>query len=62
MILPPLFRPDKPRIPFEDMDCKVTFQVNLIMMILSPSSNSKQSPAGYWSSQQLWSLPKNSWR
>ena len=26
-------RPDKPRIPFEDMDCKVTFQVIFIIKI-----------------------------
>ena len=27
LILTPSLRPDKPRIPFEDMDCKVTFKV-----------------------------------
>ena len=27
LILPSLFRPDKPRIPFEDMDCKLRFKV-----------------------------------
>ena len=27
LTLPSLFRPDKPRIPFEDMDCKLRFKV-----------------------------------